>query len=159
MLDRIDIHVEVVPVPIRELSNEPKSEKSELICERVIKARKIQEDRIKESNGIYCNAQMISKQLRQICRIDETVSTLLKNAMEKLSLSARAYDHILKVVRSISDLYESPGIKLEHLAEAFHYRSSDRENWDGKKIQCESCLFTGICWKTRTGFDDESCFK
>ena len=129
LLDRIDIHVEVVPVPFRELSDERRSEKSEAIRERVIKARKIQEERFKESKGIYCNAQMTSKQLRQICQIDETGSTLLKNAMEKLSLSARAFDRILKVARTIADLDESENINPEHLAEAIQYRSLDRENW------------------------------
>ena len=129
LLDRIDIHVEVVPVPFRELSDDRKSEKSETIRERVIKARKIQEERFKESKGIYCNAQMTSKQLRQICRIDETGSTLLKNAMEKLSLSARAYDRILKVSRTIADWDGSENINPEHLAEAIQYRSLDRETW------------------------------
>jgi magnesium chelatase family protein len=129
LLDRIDIHVEVVPVPFRELSNEQSSEKSEVIRQRVIEARKIQEERYKDSKGIYCNAQMTSKQLRQICRIDETGQTLLKNAMEKLSLSARAYDRILKVARTIADLDKSEDIKTEHLAEAIQYRSLDRENW------------------------------
>jgi magnesium chelatase family protein len=131
LLDRIDIHVEVVPVPFRELSNEYKSEKSEDIRLRVMEARKIQESRYKESKGIYCNAQMSSRQLRQICKIDETGQTLLKNAMEKLNLSARAYDRILKVARTIADLDNSDNIKTEHLAEAIQYRSLDRENWGG----------------------------
>jgi len=131
LLDRIDIHVEVVPVPFRELSNEYKSENSEDIRKRVIDARIIQDERYKESKGIYCNAQMSSKQLRQICRIDETGQTLLKNAMEKLNLSARAYDRILKVARTIADLDKSENILTEHLAEAIQYRSLDRENWGG----------------------------
>ncbi len=131
LLDRIDIHVEVVPVPFRELSNEQKTEKSEDIRTRVENARKIQDERYKESKGIYCNAQMSSKQLRQICRIDETGQTLLKNAMEKLNLSARAYDRILKVARTIADLDNSENINTEHLAEAIQYRSLDRENWGG----------------------------
>ena len=131
LLDRIDIHVEVVPVPFRELSNDRKSEKSEAILQRVITARKIQEDRFSESKGIHCNAQMTSKQLRQICRLNETGQVLLKNAMEKLSLSARAYDRILKVSRTIADLDASETIKPEHLAEAIQYRSLDRENWGG----------------------------
>ncbi|MFU8844600.1 MAG: YifB family Mg chelatase-like AAA ATPase [Bacteroidales bacterium] len=129
LLDRIDIHVEVVPVPFRELSDERKSEKSEIIRERVIEARKIQERRFSDSKGIHCNAQMSSKQLRQICRLNETGQVLLKNAMEKLSLSARAYDRILKVSRTIADLDSSEDIKPEHLAEAIQYRSLDRENW------------------------------
>ena len=129
LLDRIDIHVEVVPVPFRELSDSRISEKSEVIRERVVAARKIQEERYKESKGIYCNAQMSTKQLRNICKIDEAGQTLLKNAMEKLSLSARAYDRILKVSRTIADLDNSENIKTEYLAEAIHYRSLDRENW------------------------------
>jgi magnesium chelatase family protein len=131
LLDRIDIHVEVVPVPFKELADERKSEKSELIRDRVIEARQIQEKRFAESNGIYCNAQMTSKQLRKICQLDDTGMTLIKNAMEKLNLSARAYDRILKVARTIADLEASPDIKSEHLAEAIQYRSLDRENWGG----------------------------
>ncbi|MCD4663671.1 MAG: magnesium chelatase, partial [Bacteroidales bacterium] len=103
----------------------------ETIRTRVIEARKIQEERYKESKGIYCNAQMTSKQLRQICRVDETGQTLLKTAMEKLSLSARAYDRILKVARTIADLEKATDIQTEHLAEAIQYRSLDRENWGG----------------------------
>ena len=129
LLDRIDIHVEVVPVPFKELSEESRSEKSESIRERVIAARKIQEERFKDSKGIYCNAQMSSKQLRKICQLDETGVQLLKNAMEKLNLSARAYDRILKVARTIADLEANQDIKAEHLAEAIQYRSLDRENW------------------------------
>jgi len=131
LLDRIDIHVEVVPVPFRKLSNLTSSEKREVIRERVIKARRIQEERFKKSNGIYCNAQMTSRQLRSICAIDQTGHTLLKNAMEKLNLSARAYDRILKVARTIADLDSSNGIRSEHLAEAIQYWSLDRENWGG----------------------------
>ncbi len=131
LLDRIDIHVEVVPVPFRELSNMRLSEKSEAIRERVTEARQIQEERYKESKGVHCNAQMSSKMLRQICQITEDGQTLLKTAMEKLSLSARAYDRILKVSRTIADLDKSADIKTEHLAEAIHYRSLDRETWGG----------------------------
>lgn len=131
LLDRIDIHVEVVPVPFRELNSERVSEKSEAVRERVVKARRVQEERFRESKGIYCNAQMSSKQLRQICQITEEGQVLLKNAMDKLSLSARAYDRILKVARTIADLAESPDIRTEHLAEAIHYRSLDRETWGG----------------------------
>ncbi|GAP42410.1 Mg chelatase-related protein [Lentimicrobium saccharophilum] len=129
LLDRIDIQVEVVPVPFRELSDVRISEKSDAIRERVVKARQIQEERYKEHKGIHANAQMSSKMLRTICRIDETGHTLLKNAMEKLSLSARAYDRILKVARTIADLDNSPDIRPDHLAEAIHYRSLDRETW------------------------------
>jgi magnesium chelatase family protein len=123
--------VEVVPVPFRELTGDRKSEKSEAIRERVVAARKIQEKRYENSKGIYCNAQMTSKQLRQICTLDEAGNILLKNAMEKLSLSARAYDRIIKVSRTIADLDASEGIRTEHLAEAIQYRSLDRENWGG----------------------------
>lgn len=129
LLDRIDIQVEVVPVPFRELSDIRNSEKSIDIRERVVKARLIQEERYKEHKGIHANAQMTSKMLRTICKIDETGHTLLKNAMEKLSLSARAYDRILKVSRTIADLETSPDIRPEHLAEAINYRSLDRDNW------------------------------
>ncbi|MEI6748156.1 MAG: YifB family Mg chelatase-like AAA ATPase [Bacteroidales bacterium] len=131
LLDRIDIHVEVVPVPFRELSSLRATEKSESIRERVIKARHIQEERFKDSKGIYCNAQITSKQLRVICKISEAGQTLLKTAMEKLSLSARAYDRILKVARTIADLDASPDIRNEHLAEAIQFRSLDRETWGG----------------------------
>jgi magnesium chelatase family protein len=94
-------------------------------------ARLLQEERYKESKNIHCNAQMSSKMLRQICQITEEGHNLLKTAMEKLSLSARAYDRILKVSRTIADLDNSPDIKTEHLAEAIHYRSLDRETWGG----------------------------
>ena len=131
LLDRIDIHVEVTPVPFKELSEQKKSESSEKIRERVIKARTIQAKRFKETKGIYSNAQMGSKQLREICRIDEAGNQLLKTAMEKLGLSARAYDRILKVARTIADLDDAASIQTSHLAEAIHFRSLDRENWAG----------------------------
>jgi len=131
LLDRIDIHIEVTPVPFRELSEIRTSEKSSSIRERVIKAREIQEERYKDVAGVYCNAQMSSKLLREICRIDSTGSQLLKTAMEKLDLSARAYDRILKVSRTIADIEGSTDILPEHLAEAIHYRSLDRESWAG----------------------------
>ena len=131
LLDRIDIHVEVTPVPFKELSSVRESEKSEVIRERVVAARQIQEHRYKNMDGIYCNAQITSKLLRTICKIDETGQNLLKTAMDKLSLSARAYDRILKVARTIADLDNSIEIKNDHLAEAIHYRSLDRENWAG----------------------------
>jgi magnesium chelatase family protein len=129
LLDRIDIHVEVVPVPFKELSEARNGEKSSAVRERVVKARKIQEKRYHEKKNIHCNAQMNSKQLREICKIDSTGQLMLKNAMDKLSLSARAYDRILKVSRTIADLEGSAGILSEHLAEAIHYRSLDRESW------------------------------
>ncbi|MGM0565141.1 MAG: YifB family Mg chelatase-like AAA ATPase [Bacteroidota bacterium] len=129
LLDRIDLHVEVVPVPFEKLTEESNGETSEKIRNRVIGARQIQEDRFKSKKEIHANAHMGSRQLREVCRIDQAGHTLLKNAMEKLSLSARAYDRILKVARTISDLAQSEEIKTEHLAEAIHYRSLDRETW------------------------------
>jgi magnesium chelatase family protein len=131
LLDRIDIHVEVTPVPFKELSNARLGEKSELIRERVVAARHVQEARYANNDGVYCNAQMSSKQLRQICKIDDAGQLMLKTAMEKLGLSARAYDRILKVSRTIADLEKSADILPEHLAEAIQYRSLDRENWAG----------------------------
>ena len=131
LLDRIDLHVEVTPVAFNELSSIKSSENSTSIRERVIQAREIQAERYKNNPGIYCNAQMSSKLLKEICVIDTVGSNLLKNAMEKLNLSARAYDRILKVSRTIADLSNCEKIKPEHLAEAIHYRSLDREGWGG----------------------------
>ena len=132
LLDRIDLHVEVTPVPFSELSNtNNKGESSSQIRDRVIKAREIQTERYKGIAGIYANAQMSSKQLREICMIGQAGETLLKRAMERLNLSARAYDRILKVSRTIADLAASADIKVEHLAEAIQYRSLDREGWAG----------------------------
>ncbi|CAF3811666.1 unnamed protein product [Rotaria sp. Silwood1] len=131
LLDRIDLHVEVTPVAFNELSNVKQGENSSQIRDRVIKARDIQTQRYKEFAGIYANAQMGSKQLREICVIDKVGEALLKKAMERLNLSARAYDRILKVSRTIADLAASENIKAEHLAEAIQYRSLDREGWAG----------------------------
>lgn len=131
LLDRIDLHVEVTPVAFSELSNQQNGEDSAAIRERVIKAREIQAARYNGENGVYANAQMSSKQLREICRISNVGENLLKRAMEKLNLSARAYDRILKVSRTIADLADSADIQPEHLAEAIHYRSLDREGWAG----------------------------
>ncbi len=131
LLDRIDLHVEVTPVSFNELTKERLSEKSTDIRERVIKARNIQEERYVDSPDVYCNAQMSSKQLRAICKISDEGQQLLKVAMDRLGLSARAYDRILKVSRTIADLAESSDIKTEHLAEAIQYRSLDREGWAG----------------------------
>jgi magnesium chelatase family protein len=121
LLDRIDLHVEVTPVSFSELSNQTKGESSDHIRERVIKAREIQTERYKETPGTYANAQMSSQQLRQICLIGQAGDALLKRAMEKLNLSARAYDRILKVARTIADLAASDDIKVEHLAEAIQF--------------------------------------
>ena len=131
LLDRIDLHVEVTPVAFSELSSSKQFEKSEQIRERVIKARDIQEERYKDNEGVYANAQMSSKMLKEICVINTASQNLLKVAMEKLHLSARAYDRILKVSRTIADLSASADIKAEHLAEAIQYRSLDREGWGG----------------------------
>lgn len=131
LLDRIDIHLEVTPVPFSELTTERSAEHSSEVRNRVIEARKIQEERYNGSKGIYCNAQMTSKQLRSVCKISPEGIQLLKTAMERLGLSARAYDRILKVSRTIADLAGSQEILNDHLAEAIQYRSLDREGWAG----------------------------
>lgn len=131
LLDRIDLHVEVTPVPFSELSSQKTSETSEDVRSRVIKAREIQEKRFENEQGVYCNAQMGSKLLKEICVINPIGQNLLKTAMDRLNLSARAYDRILKVSRTIADLAGSEEIKPEHLAEAIQYRSLDREGWAG----------------------------
>ena len=129
MLDRIDLHVEVTPVAFSELSTAKTGEDSATIRARVIKARNIQTERYKNNPGVYANAQISSKILREVCVIDKPGELLLKRAMERLNLSARAYDRILKVSRTIADLNECTDIRPEHLAEAIHYRSLDREGW------------------------------
>lgn len=129
LLDRIDIQVEIVPVPFEKISELTPSEASEAVRERVIKARSIQETRFASFDGVYCNAQMESKQLHTFAVPDAAGLLLLKNAMLRLSLSARAYDRILKVARTIADLDESENIRVAHLAEAINYRNLDREGW------------------------------
>lgn len=131
LLDRIDIHVEVTPVPFSELSRERTSERSESVRQRVVKARQIQEERFRETEQVYCNSQMNAKQLRTICRLSAECSQLLKVAVERIGLSARAYDRILKVSRTIADLAGSEEIRSEHIAEAIQYRNLDREGWAG----------------------------
>lgn len=131
LLDRIDLHVEVTPVAFNELSGLTVQEQSSAIRNRVIAARAIQSLRYKEFQGVYCNAQMSSRMLKEICTINSAGKSLLKVSMEKLNLSARAYDRILKVSRTIADLAQSEEIRVEHLAEAIHYRSLDREGWGG----------------------------
>lgn len=131
LLDRIDIHIEVVPVTFDKISDTQLSEKSEVIRARVEQARQIQEERFKEEEGMHCNAQMSSKLLRKYCQPDEAGNQLLKTAMEKVGLSARAYDRILKVSRTIADLAGSKNIESDHLAEAIQYRSLDRDGWGG----------------------------
>lgn len=129
LLDRIDIQIEVVPVPFRDLSTLQPGESSAAIRERVIAARQIQAERFREVLGVHCNAQMSSKQLRKYCVLDEECQNMMKGAMETLGLSARAYDRVLKVSRTIADLDNSADIKADHLAEALTYRSLDRDTW------------------------------
>ncbi|MGP6603032.1 YifB family Mg chelatase-like AAA ATPase [Ornithobacterium rhinotracheale] len=126
LLDRIDLHIEVVPVPFEKLSAERNGETSEQIRNRVIAAREIQENRYKDTEHVHYNAQMGPKQLDEFCVLDDASYTLLKNAMDKLNLSARAYDRILRVARTIADLDKSENISSTHLAEAIQYRSLDR---------------------------------
>lgn len=132
LMDRIDLHVEVVPVSHEELTSTKPVEKSADIRKRVVVAREIQKIRFVNHYNIFCNAQMSSRMVRQYCTIDESGQQRLKNAMDKLGLSARAYDRILKVARTIADLDDSPNIEIEHLSEAINFRSLDRDNW-GKK--------------------------
>lgn len=129
LLDRIDIHIEVTPVPFNELNQMKPAESSDAIRQRVIRAREMQVERFKHVKGLHCNAQMTAKDMQMHCRINSAGSLLMKTAMERLELSARAYDRILKVSRTIADLDGSESIKTEHLAEAIHYRSLDRGNW------------------------------
>lgn len=129
LLDRIDIQIEVTPVPFKELSDKRVGEKSATIRERVIRARKIQQERFKDYENIHCNAQMTPKLMKQFCKIDENGMNLLKNAMAKFGLSARAYDRIIKVSRTIADLAGEEDILPMHLAEAINYRSLDRDTW------------------------------
>ena len=131
LLDRIDIQIEIVPVPFEKMAEQKTGESSASIRERVIKARKIQEERFANHPGIYCNAQMESKLLQQYATPDDQGLRLLRNAMTRLNLSARAYDRILKVARTISDLEGSEHIQSHHLAEAIGYRNLDRESWGG----------------------------
>ncbi len=131
LLDRIDIHIEIIPVPFRELSEAREAEKSETIRERVIRARERQTVRFTGYRGVYSNSQMNSRMLRKYCRLDEASTKILRNAMEHLGLSARAYDRILKVSRTISDLDGEENIQAHHISEAVNYRNLDRENWAG----------------------------
>ncbi|GHA67833.1 hypothetical protein GCM10007389_21460 [Pontibacter akesuensis] len=131
LLDRIDLHVEVTPVTFDEMTATRKAEESTTVRERVVLARKVQSERFKEMPQIHSNAMMPSQMVKEVCQISDAGRTLLKTAMERLGLSARAYDRILKVSRTIADLADSPEIKIEHLAEAIQYRSLDREGWAG----------------------------
>ncbi len=131
LLDRIDIHIEVTPVPFEKLSDTRKGESSVEIRERVTKAREIQTERFTSSESVHYNAQMNTKQIRKHCELDEASKGLLKTAMERLNLSARAYDRILKVSRTIADLEQATNIDGSHISEAIQYRSLDREGWLG----------------------------
>lgn len=129
LMDRIDLHVEVTPVPFKDLAETPKGDVSIIIRDRVIEAQKVQEIRFKDDSKIFNNAQMSSKDIEKYCNLQADGLSLLKTAMERLSLSARAFDRIKKVSRTIADLDKSSNIKAEHLAEAIQYRSLDRESW------------------------------
>ena len=131
LLDRIDIHIEVTPVPFEKLTETRPAESSIAIRKRVTAAREIQAKRFESFSSIHYNAQMSSKQIRQYCELDDASLQLLKTAMERLNLSARAYDRILKVARTIADLEASETITSSHIAEAIQYRSLDREGWLG----------------------------
>ena len=131
LLDRIDIHIEVTPVPFDKLSEERTGESSILIRERVTKARKRQTERFLEFENIHYNAQMGVRQIRKYCKLEDASLQLLKTAMERLNLSARAYDRILKVSRTIADLDAAEHITGNHISEAIQYRSLDRDGWFG----------------------------
>ena len=128
LLDRIDLHIEVPSLKWKEISSTETSETSSAIRERVGRAREIQQNRF-EGQGIHCNAQMTSTQLRKYCSLDEPSQSLLKAAMEKFGLSARAYDRILKVARTIADLDNEENLKSSYIAEAIQYRNLDRSVW------------------------------
>lgn len=131
LLDRIDIHIEVTPVKFDELSDKRKGETSAAVRDRVTATRLVQEERFAQQSGHYCNAQMTKSMINEHCGLDASCQALLKQAMEHLGLSARAYDRILKVARTIADLDRKPSIETAHLAEAIQYRSLDRDNWAG----------------------------
>ena len=131
LLDRIDIHIEVTPVPFDKLSDDRKAESSVSIRKRVTAARAFQTIRFENFDHIHYNAQMNTKQIREFCALDEASKSLLKTAMERLNLSARAYDRILKVSRTIADLEGASTVVSSHIAEAIQYRSLDRDGWLG----------------------------
>ena len=131
LLDRIDIQIEIVPVPFEKISEQQPSEPSIAIRERVIKARAIQERRFAAYEGIYCNAQMTSPLLKKYCPLDDKCVALLKIAMQRFGLSARAYDRIIKLSRTIADLDHNEKITPQYIAEAIQYRSLDKDGWGG----------------------------
>lgn len=131
LLDRIDIHLEITPVKFEELASTEICEKSELIRQRVLEARQIQLNRYKKTIGVYNNAMMNSEQVKKFCKLDSTGNQIIQKAMERLQLSGRAYERILKVARTIADLEKKDAVETVHLAEAITYRNLDRENWGG----------------------------
>jgi magnesium chelatase family protein len=131
LLDRIDLHVEVTPVTFDQMTETRKAESSADIQPRVDKARQVQATRFQEYPEVHSNAMMPPQMVKDICEISEAGRMLLKTAMERLGLSARAYDRILKVARTIADLAGTEEIQIQHLAEAIQYRSLDREGWAG----------------------------
>ena len=134
LLDRIDIHCEITPVPFKDISKAQPGEPSAAIRERVIKARDIQTARYKDFKGVHCNAQMTERMIHQFAEPDEAGIELLRTAMERMSLSARAYNRILKVARTIADLDGSGRVLPHHLAEAINYRNLDRGDWAERGI-------------------------
>jgi magnesium chelatase family protein len=129
LLDRIDLHIEVPPVKFREISGDRTGETSAQIRDHVVAARQLQHERFKNKPKITCNARMGSKELKAFCALDDATKELLKMAMAELNFSARAYDRILKVARTIADLAGSENILSEHISEAIQYRSLDRQLW------------------------------
>ena len=129
LMDRIDLHIEVTPVPVTELGKTLPSESRAVIRERVLAARAIQTERFKDNPTVHCNAQMTSKLTRQHCALTDQCRTIMEQAMNRLGLSARAYDRILRVARTIADLEASNQITPTHLSEAITYRSLDRDSW------------------------------
>ena len=134
LLDRIDIQCEITPVPFKDISKAQPGEPSAVIRERVIAARRIQEERFKGFKGIYCNAQMTERMIHQFAEPDEASIALLRTAMEKFSLSARAYNRILKVARTIADLDGSERVEVQHISEAIGYRNLDRGDWAERRM-------------------------
>lgn len=133
-MDRVDIQCEILPVPFKDISRSQPGERSEVIRERVIKARKVQEERYKDFNGIHCNAQMTESMIHQFAEPDAAGVEMLRMAMAKFSLSARAYNRILKVARTIADLAGSEKVQSQHIAEAIGYRNLDRGDWAERGI-------------------------
>lgn len=133
LLDRIDIQIEILPVPFQRLSSDEAAEPSEAIRERVVRARAIQEERFAAEAEVNCNAQMNSRLIKQWCALDEATMRILEFAMTKFDMSARAYDRILKVARTIADLEGEPAILPRHMQEAVSYRNLDRASWGASK--------------------------